>query len=181
MTMRTFGTAALAAASLLFAACAGGGANARKSPAGAVPLPVSTSTETARTAAAEPDVRDMNLRPIPGAKAIRFDYDSDELDESARAALRANAEIFKARPDMKVQVAGHCDQRGTVAYNLALGQRRAKVVKDYYMIFGVEGDRIATISWGKERPLCSKASESCWSSNRRAETLEAIGVKSAVP
>jgi len=86
----------------------------------------------------------------------------------------------------RVQVAGRCDQRGTVAYNLALGQRRATSVRDYYIKLGVSGGRVATISYGKEDPVCEEASEECWSKNRTATTLKATpanisGVFSAWP
>jgi len=67
-------------------------------------------------------------------------------------------------------VAGHCDERGTIEYNLALGQRRAKEVRDYYLRLGVSGKSVATISYGKESPLCREANEECWAKNRRAET-----------
>lgn len=174
--------AALAASTLFFSACAGTHATARKDAAVPAAKPaVAAPIETGRTIDGEPDVRDMNLRPIPGVKTIQFAYDSDALDETARAALRANADLLKASPAMKVQVAGHCDQRGTVAYNLALGQRRAKTVKDYYKALGVESDRIATISWGKEHLLCSDATDACWARNRRAETLEAVNANIAAP
>lgn len=170
--------AALVAVSLLAAACAG---RVRKTPPvapGAV-LPKPAPTEAARAVDAEPDVRDMNLRAIPELKTVRFDYDSDRLSADASAVLRANADFLKAHADTKVQVAGHCDQRGTVAYNLALGQRRARSVRDYYAALGVDAARVATISWGKEHLSCTEATEDCWSRNRRSETLEALNAKVA--
>ncbi len=166
---------ALAAASFLFFGCASARPKPPKNAADAASKPAAPApTEAGRAQEGEPDVRDMNLRPIPGVRTIRFAYDSDALDETARAALRSNADLLKASPAMKVQVAGHCDQRGTVAYNLALGQRRAKAVKDYYSALGVDGGRVATISWGKEHLLCTDATDACWLRNRRAETLEAV-------
>jgi len=75
---------------------------------------------------------------------------------------------------VKVQVAGHCDQRGTVEYNLALGQRRSKAVRDYYRSLGVAGHRVATISYGEEKLLCQEEDEACWGRNRRGETLAAF-------
>jgi len=104
-------------------------------------------------------------------KAVPFDYDSAKLSDEALAALKANAEVLKADEAVEVLVAGHCDERGTVAYNLALGQKRAKEVRDYYARLGVDGRRVATISYGKEQPVCSENAEACWSRNRRAETL----------
>jgi hypothetical protein len=117
---------------------------------------------------------------------VSFAYDSGLLDATASATLRKNADWLKANEGVRVQVAGRCDQRGTVAYNLALGQRRATSVRDYYIKLGVSGGRVATISYGKEDPVCEEASEECWSKNRTATTLKATpanisGVFSAWP
>ncbi|MBI4370887.1 MAG: OmpA family protein [Elusimicrobia bacterium] len=103
-------------------------------------------------------------------KAVRFDFDSAALSDEALEALKSNAEAIKAEPRLEVRVAGHCDERGTTAYNLALGQKRAKEVRDYYIRLGVDGRRIATISYGEENPLCAQPDEACWTQNRRAET-----------
>ena len=104
-------------------------------------------------------------------KSVPFDYDSAKLSDEALTMLKANADVIKADATFDVMVAGHCDERGTVAYNLALGQKRAKEVRDYYIRLGVDGTRVATISYGKEQPVCSESTEECWSQNRRAETL----------
>jgi peptidoglycan-associated lipoprotein len=167
---------ALISAALFAAACAGNHPKASKTDAtgAAGDRPAAAPTEAARIVNGEPDVRDMNLRVVPELKTVSFSYDSDRLDESGRATLQANAQYLKEHADMKVQVSGHCDQRGTVAYNLALGQRRASSVRDYYKALGVDPARVATISWGREHLLCSVAEESCWSRNRRAETLQAL-------
>ena len=103
-------------------------------------------------------------------KTVPFDYDSAKLSDEALAILKANADVIKGEREMVVLVAGHCDERGTVAYNLALGQKRAKEVRDYYIRLGVNGTQVATISYGKEKPTCSESTEECWSQNRRAET-----------
>jgi peptidoglycan-associated lipoprotein len=103
-------------------------------------------------------------------KTIPFDYDSAKLSEEALTVLKANADIIKEDAAIEVLVAGHCDERGTVAYNLALGQKRAKEVRDYYIRLGVDGRRVATLSYGKEQPVCKEPGETCWSQNRRAET-----------
>jgi len=170
----------LLAAALLCAACAGSRARKKTEDASSKPGPAAPAPiETGRAVDGEPDVRDLSLRAVPELKTVRFAYDSDALDEAARATLRANADFLKAHPELKVQVSGHCDQRGTVAYNLALGQRRANGVRDYYRALGVDARRVATISYGKEHPLCSESSESCWSRNRRGETLEAVNAKVA--
>lgn len=106
----------------------------------------------------------------PDLKPVSFDYDSAQLSSAALDVLKANAGIIKTRKGSEFLVAGHCDERGTVAYNLALGQKRAKEVRDYYMRLGVDGRKIATISYGKELPSCSESDEECWSKNRRAVT-----------
>jgi peptidoglycan-associated lipoprotein len=123
---------------------------------------------------AEPSLRNARLHEIDELKAVRFAYDSAYLEPESRAVLVRNAEWLKKNAAVRLQVAGHCDQRGTVEYNLALGQKRAKVVRDYYLTLGIKGNRLATISYGKEKPLCEAAEESCWKTNRRAETLAAL-------
>jgi peptidoglycan-associated lipoprotein len=166
----------LAWAAVLTAGCAST-RTAKRSDASSAPAAgpaAAPPTEAARAYDAEPDVRDLATREIPELKTVRFTYDSDILDDSARAILRADAGYLKSHPEMKVQVAGNCDQRGTVAYNLALGQRRAAAVRGYYKALGVEPARVATISYGKERLLCADATEECWSRNRRAATLEVL-------
>ena len=106
-----------------------------------------------------------DLQPVP------FDYDSAKLSDDALAVLKSNAASITGDPAIEVLVAGHCDERGTTAYNLALGQKRAKEVRDYYVSLGIDGGRVATISYGKEQPLCAQSDDACWSKNRRAETL----------
>lgn len=99
---------------------------------------------------------------------IYFGYDSFELDEVSRTTLQQNAEWLKDNPDARVEIEGHCDNRGTVEYNLALGAKRAAAAKNYLVALGIGRDRLTTISYGEELPLCQEESESCWSRNRRA-------------
>jgi peptidoglycan-associated lipoprotein len=99
---------------------------------------------------------------------IHFGYDSFELDDQARQALQGHANWLRSNQQGRVEVEGHCDDRGTVEYNLALGAKRAAMAKSYLVSLGVSADRITTISYGEELPLCYDASESCWSRNRRA-------------
>jgi peptidoglycan-associated lipoprotein len=96
-----------------------------------------------------------------------FDYDQADLREDARSALAADAQWLKKYPTVQVLIEGHCDERGTAAYNLALGDRRANAVKEYVVSLGVEGSRLRTVSYGKERPFCTESTESCWQQNRR--------------
>jgi peptidoglycan-associated lipoprotein len=132
----------------------------------AAAVPVGTSND-------EPSMRASALIHIPELKPVYFDFNSDELKPESRAVLQSNAEWIKDH-DARIQVAGNCDQRGTVEYNLALGQRRAEAVRSYYMHMGVAADHIATISYGKERLACTQSTEACWQRNRRADSLEAV-------
>jgi peptidoglycan-associated lipoprotein len=99
---------------------------------------------------------------------IHFDYDRAELRDADRQVLATNAEFLKSHDYIKVTVEGHCDERGTVEYNLALGERRAKNAYDYLVSLGVPADRLKTVSYGKEIPLCQESGETCWARNRRA-------------
>jgi peptidoglycan-associated lipoprotein len=100
-------------------------------------------------------------------KDVRFDYDSADLREADRTALAANAEVLKKFDFLRVKIEGHCDERGTVDYNLALGERRARVASDYLVSLGVAADRLQIVSYGKEVPVCQQSNEECWSRNRR--------------
>ncbi|MDH3445605.1 MAG: peptidoglycan-associated lipoprotein Pal [Deltaproteobacteria bacterium] len=101
-------------------------------------------------------------------KDILFDFDSHNLRADARDTLRANAEWLKRNTAARVEIEGHCDDRGTNEYNLALGAKRAQAAKDYLATLGVASDRLSTISYGEEIPVCKDANETCWSRNRRA-------------
>jgi len=118
----------------------------------------------------EGEIRGTEFLPVETIKTVTFDYDRYELSEETRAALQDNAALIKARKDWAVLVEGHCDDRGTVEYNLALGQKRAKSVRDYYVRLGVPESVMGTISYGEEKPVCSEANDACWLQNRRAET-----------
>ena len=110
--------------------------------------------------------------PTPSPlKDAFFDYDRASIRDDQRAALSENVAWLKANPRVKVTVEGHCVERGTAEYNLGLGERRAKAVKDYLLENGISGDRIATISYGKERPFVLGHDESAWKWNRRGHFL----------
>jgi peptidoglycan-associated lipoprotein len=100
-------------------------------------------------------------------KDAYFDYDQSDLRDDARSVLSANAEWLKKYPSIQVLIEGHCDERGTSAYNLALGDRRANAARDYLDSLGVAASRIRTVSYGKERPACTESTEDCWQQNRR--------------
>jgi peptidoglycan-associated lipoprotein len=101
-------------------------------------------------------------------KDIFYDYDSHNLRADARDTLRANADWLKRNPAARVEIEGHCDERGTNEYNLALGAKRAQAAKDFLTTLGVGAERLSTISYGEEIPVCKEASEGCWQRNRRA-------------
>jgi len=103
-------------------------------------------------------------------KTIYFGYDKDELTDAARATLRQNANWLKANPQWNVVLEGHCDERGTIEYNLALGQRRANSVRSYMASLGVDASRVRTVSYGEERPVDNGHTEAAWAKNRRAES-----------
>jgi peptidoglycan-associated lipoprotein len=98
---------------------------------------------------------------------IHFAYDSFELDETSRQTLQENGQWLKDHPNVRVEVEGHCDDRGTAEYNLALGAKRAAAAKSYLVNLGIGSDRMTTISYGEELPVCSEETEECWARNRR--------------
>ena len=104
-------------------------------------------------------------------KDIHFDFDKYNIRPGDAEILRENAALLKKYPEVKIQIEGHCDERGTVEYNLALGERRANATKRYLVSLGVSGDRISTISYGKEKPLDPGHNEEAWAKNRRAHTI----------
>lgn len=98
---------------------------------------------------------------------VFFSYDSFELSEEARQTLQANADWLQNNAEAKVEIEGHCDERGTAEYNLALGTKRARAAQDYLITLGVPAERLSVISYGEELPQCTDANESCWQRNRR--------------
>jgi peptidoglycan-associated lipoprotein len=101
-----------------------------------------------------------------------FDYDKSELREDGRVAMQHDAEILKrifaADPSFTVTIEGHCDERGSAEYNLGLGDRRATAAKEFLVQLGVPAERLNTISYGKDRPVCTEENEACYQRNRRA-------------
>lgn len=97
-----------------------------------------------------------------------FDFDKSDIRPDAQQALTGDASFLKDHADIKFTVEGHCDERGSEEYNLGLGDRRATAAKNYLVNLGVSGDRISTISYGKDRPFCTEHNEECWQQNRRA-------------
>ena len=98
---------------------------------------------------------------------VFFDYDQSDISAATRTVLQRNADWLRKWPSTRITVDGHCDERGTNEYNLALGDRRAAAVRDYLVGLGIPGNRIATVSRGEESPFCTDSHEGCWSRNRR--------------
>jgi peptidoglycan-associated lipoprotein len=100
-------------------------------------------------------------------KDIYFDYDKGDIRSDQQAVLQADAQFLQQHPNIRITIEGHCDERGSTEYNLALGTNRADAVKNALVQAGVGGDRIKTISYGKEKPFCTESNEACWQQNRR--------------
>lgn len=99
---------------------------------------------------------------------INFAYDSSDIDTLARSILQENAVWLRANPSVVVQIEGHCDERGTAEYNMALGHRRARAVYDALRTMGISSEQLSTVSYGKELPLDPRSNEEAWARNRRA-------------
>ena len=148
------------------------------------PPPVVPTEAPSPVAEAAPPPPEPAAPPVPTAppapleftasealKDIHFDFDKYDIRPGAAETLDANAAWMKANPNYLILVEGHCDERGTGEYNLALGERRAKATLNYFLSRGLEASRFTLISYGRERPLCSEPREECWTQNRRAHFL----------
>jgi len=133
--------------------------------------PVTAPTSTIIPGSAE------DLRVNVG-DTVHFDYNKYAILEGDKATLQRQATWLARYPSVRVTIEGNCDERGTREYNLALGARRANAVKEYLVSLGVSSARVETISYGKERPICSESTESCWAQNRRSVTTVAAGTNS---
>ncbi|HUO98328.1 MAG TPA: peptidoglycan-associated lipoprotein Pal [Rhizomicrobium sp.] len=109
---------------------------------------------------------------------VHFDYNKYAILDADKATLQRQAAWLGKYPAVRVTIEGNCDERGTREYNLALGARRANAVKEYLVSLGVSAARVDTVSYGKERPICSESTESCWAQNRRGVTTIASGANS---
>jgi peptidoglycan-associated lipoprotein len=118
--------------------------------------------------------QDPRLQPYHATaelKDIHFNFDQYDLDSNTKKVLEENAAYLKSNPDMRIQIQGHCDERGTNNYNIALGERRAQSTKKYLMGQGIDSSRMNVISYGEEKPFCSNSNEKCWYQNRRAHFM----------
>lgn len=147
---------------------------APETPAEAAPAPVKEESKAEPQAAPEPakaapqeEVKEQAAAAQGGLQPIYFDFDKSFVRDDAKSVMKANAEWLKANPKVKVRIEGNCDERGTIEYNQALGQRRAASAKKYLTDLGISGKRISLISYGKEKPICTESTEDCWQKNRR--------------
>jgi len=150
----------------------GGGGGTPPAPPGRPPEPPIVPVDNPITAG-DPletaEIADINKNsPL---KPVYFAYDSDTLDDAARKALADNAQVLKKYPTWVITVEGHCDERGTPEYNLALGDRRALAAKNYLQSLGIGADRLRTVSYGKEFPFDPGHDDKSWSVNRRAHFM----------
>ena len=129
------------------------------------PLPPKNATSNQ-----EPSLRGKEYKTVAEIRMVHFDFNKASIRSEDASILKRNYDVIMHHPDWEFLVEGHCDERGPEVYNLALGQRRAAAVRQYYMDLGIDGKRIATISYGKEKPLCTEHNEDCWSQNRRGES-----------
>jgi peptidoglycan-associated lipoprotein len=155
----------------------------KKKPMSVEPPPEEAQMETPAPGTLEIGTDWVNAPLIP---AVYFEVNKAELRPEARDILKKNAAVLKAvlglHPSVMVRVEGHCDERGTLEYNLALGERRARAVRDFYASLGVNKAALSTISYGEERPVCTQNTENCWWKNRRGETtLKSSGGPIRVP
>ena len=129
----------------------------------------SSSSGTASSSSGAADSVEDKLAAV--GNTVYFGYDSAVLDGNSQATLYRQAAFLKGNPSLTVTIEGHCDERGTREYNLALGERRAAAARDYLLAQGVNPARIRVISYGKERPVAAGSNETSWSKNRRAATV----------
>ncbi len=121
----------------------------------------------AAKAAEEEKAREAAAEAASRPKPIYFDFDKSFIRDDARPVMQSTAEWLKAHPQATVRIEGNCDERGTIEYNQALGQRRAASAKKYLTDMGISAKRISLISYGKEKPICTEHNEECWQKNRR--------------
>jgi peptidoglycan-associated lipoprotein len=140
--------------------------------AGANGEKMATANETAKPGAKD-EAMERAAKGAEGLQPIYFDFDRSFVRSDAKDVMKANADWLKANPKVKVRIEGNCDERGTKEYNQALGQRRAAAAKKYLTDLGISAKRISLISYGKEKPVCTDATESCWQKNRRDDFVAA--------
>jgi peptidoglycan-associated lipoprotein len=139
------------------------------SPRTAAPAPAPAPAPLAGPAAARPSPKEFAA--VDALKDVHFEFDKYDIRPEDAKTLDANASWLKSNAENLVLIEGHCDERGTNEYNLALGERRAKATMNYLVSQGIQANRITIISYGEERPVCNEKTDSCWAKNRRAHFL----------
>jgi peptidoglycan-associated lipoprotein len=155
-------------------AASGSGSDAGTAPTSTVvPPPPPTPTMSANAIASDPFVNESTdvINQHSPLQPIFFAYDSDQLDDVARRSIEEDAQVLKKYASWVITIEGHCDERGTAEYNLALGERRALAVKAYLQSLGLSADRFRTVSYGKEFPFDPGHLEASWAKNRRAHLM----------
>jgi peptidoglycan-associated lipoprotein len=169
-------TAAAAPAPTGAATTTSGAAPAMAQPTTAAPSGTDTRGGTAApapaTAAPATRPEPSQFKPDPALKDVFFDFDKYDIRPADAKVLDSNASWLKTNANHLILIEGHCDERGTNEYNLALGERRAKSTMNYLVSQGVQASRITIISYGEERPACTEKTEECWAKNRRAQFLD---------
>jgi len=174
---RSTGPIAVAAVLVLAAACSKKPAaqtTPEPTPVPAAPTPdkvaFAPTPRPQQTPVPAPSILSEPLAKLSGyLNPVFFDLDKADIRPDAKDTLGANAEFLRKYPTIKVTVDGHCDERGTREYNMALGQRRASSAKEYLISLGIEGSRLTIVSYGKERPFCTEHDDACWQKNRRGQ------------
>jgi peptidoglycan-associated lipoprotein len=174
---RSTGPIAVAAVLVLAAACSKKPAaktTPEPTPVPATPTEVSGAPTPAPrpqpTQVPGPSILSEPLSKLSGyLNPVFFDLDKADVRPDAKDTLGANAEFLRKYPTIKVTVEGHCDERGTREYNMALGQRRASSAKEYLISLGIDASRLTIVSYGKERPFCTEHNDACWQKNRRGQ------------
>ncbi len=166
MTNKTLLVSLLLSSALLLTNCRG----KQEKPEEATPTTPTTTQDTSAVDSTPMsfDAAGSDSGKIDGLKTVNFEFDKASLAASSKKVIQGNVEWMKANAKTKVQIEGHCDSRGSIEYNVALGERRANAVKDYMISLGIPASRLATISYGEEKPLVAGESEANWAQNRRA-------------
>lgn len=157
----------LVIAVMIIPACAKKQVTPVEKPAEQIPPPVVTppSEQPAEQAPAIEEAAEIALEDV------FFDFDKYSIREDYKQVLVKNAELLMANPSKRIRVEGHCDERGTNEYNMALGEKRAKAVIDFYTTYGIKSDRLSMISYGEEKPFDTGHDETAWAKNRRAHMM----------
>ncbi len=146
-----------------------------KGPGGTQDATVRITVSAAAPPAPSAPMRSATMEELfaQNVKDAFYDYDKADIRADGRTALAQTAQFLRSYPQIRVTIEGHCDERGSTEYNLALGDRRAQAARQFLISLGIDGSRLETVSWGKERPFCASSNEGCWQENRRGHFVMA--------